>query len=87
MSAVGYESSFPSWFPCSDRALFQNKASYVKNLRAFFHHLTTKPPALVFSEARRLSWPKLLIFTPFDTAMFALPDRPYFRIRPFMIRI
>ena len=52
---VGYESSVPSWFRCSDRALFQNKASYVKNLRAFFHHLPTKPPALVFSEARRLS--------------------------------
>ena len=38
-----YESFFPSWFACSDRALFQNKASYVKNLRAFFHHLPTKP--------------------------------------------
>ena len=68
-------------------ALFQNKASYIKNLRAFLHRLPTKPPALVFCEARRLSWPKLLIFTPFDTAMFALPDRPYFRTRPFMIRI
>ena len=55
LSAVGYESSFPSWFPHSYRALFENKASYVKNLRAFFHHLPTKPPALVFSEARRLS--------------------------------
>ena len=64
-------------------------STYVKNLRASFHHLPTKPPALVFSEARRLSWPKLNIFTPFDTAMFALPDRPYFmiRTRPFMIRI
>ena len=58
-----------------------------KEFESIFSSFTTKPPALVFSEARRLSWPKLDIFTPFDTAMFALPDRPYFRTRPFMIRI